>query len=115
MEKYHERSFCFSSRLQFECRTRITNVSMLFLHSSNKLTNLVLGCSRTQVANVAVKTKITRIFNRNTVAQKCHGNFNFFVGYYPDGNGPLESKRLFPVLRQVEKNCRDKIESPWRN
>ena len=28
----------------------------------------------------------------------------------PDGNGPLESRRLFPVLRQVEKNCRDKIE-----
>lgn len=41
MEKYNERSLCFSSGLQFECRTRITKVSMLFLYSSNKLTNLV--------------------------------------------------------------------------
>ena len=39
-----------------------------------------------------------------------HGNFNFTVGYYPDGNGPLESRRLFPVLRQVKKNCRNRIE-----
>ena len=75
MEKYYERSFCFSSKLQFEYRTRITNVSMLFLHSlTDKLTNLVPGCSPTQVANVAVKTKINRIFHRSTMAQKCHGN-----------------------------------------
>ena len=39
-----------------------------------------------------------------------HGNFNFIVGYYPDGNGPLESRQVFPVLRQVENNCRDTIE-----
>ena len=41
-----------------------------------------------------------------------HGNFNFIVGYlYPDGvHGPIESRRVFSVLRQVEKNCCDRIE-----
>ena len=39
------------------------------------------------------------------------GNFNFTVGYYPDRNGPLEPRQLFPVvLRQVKKNCHNRIE-----
>ena len=39
-----------------------------------------------------------------------YSDFNFIVGYYPDGNGPQESRRVFPVPRQVGKNSCDRIE-----
>ena len=41
-------------------------------------------------------------------------SFNFIVGYYPDGKNGLESRRVFPVLRQVEKNCHERSWN-WRD